>query len=92
MQILNEFDLFAKLTEGDMVALECLYHKRCLCTFYRKASLLKSNDCENDRSDVLYGIVLSEIINYIRKTFNLANTFHPVFLLTGLKEHVCEYI
>ena len=91
--ILNEFDLLAKLTEGDMVTLECMHHKRCLCTFHRKASPLKSNDCEKDKSDdVLDDIPLSEIINYIRKTFNFTNTFHPVFFLTCLCIHIKDIV
>ena len=66
--IFNKFDLLAKLAEGDMVALEYMYHKSCLCTFYKKASLLKSNECENDKSDdMLYGLVLSEIIKLYQK-------------------------
>ena len=40
---------------------------------------------ENDDDSVFYGIVLSEVINHIKKTFETSTGSHPIFLLAELR-------
>ena len=37
-QVLNDFELLAKLADGDMVVLEFKYHNNCLLAFYRRVN------------------------------------------------------
>ena len=40
---LQDFDLLAKLSEGDMIAQDAMYHPLCLLAFYKKAKSANDN-------------------------------------------------
>ena len=40
---LQDFDLLAKLSEGDMISQDAMYHPLCLLAFYKKAKFVNDN-------------------------------------------------
>ena len=87
-KLLNDFDLLTKIGDGDMVAMEKKYHNHCLCAFYKRVNNVTKNEIqmENDNDSVFYGIVLSEVINNIKKIFETSTSSYPIFLLAELRE------
>ena len=87
-KLLNDFNLLTKIGHGDMVAMEKKYHNHCLCAFYKKVNNVTNNEIqmENDNDCVFYRIVLSEVINHIKKTFETSTGSHPIYLLAELRE------
>ena len=54
-----------------MVVMEKKYQNHCLCALYKRVNNITKTEIqmENDNGSVFYGIVLSEVINHIKKTF-----------------------
>ena len=79
----NDFD-----GDGEMVAMEKKYHNHCLCVFYKRVNNVagKEIQIEYDNDSVFYGIVLSEVINHINKTFEISTGSDTFFLLVQLRE------
>ena len=86
--------LLTKTGDCDMVPMEKVYHNHCLCAFYKKVNNVIKNEIqmENDNDCVFYGIVLSEVINHIKKTFETSSGSHPIFLLAELRELLIKRI
>ncbi|VDI48816.1 Hypothetical predicted protein [Mytilus galloprovincialis] len=55
--------LLAKLSAGDMISQEAMYHKRCYSNLFNKARPQKICDAEEDNQ--FHGIVLAELVAYI---------------------------
>ena len=70
-KLLNDFDLQTKIGEDDMVVMEKKYQNHYLCALYKRVNNVTKTEIqmENDNGSVFYGIVLSEVINHIKKTF-----------------------
>ena len=63
---LQDFDLFAKLSEGDMIAQDAMYHPLCLLAFYKKAKSVNDNSAPIvDKEKKLHGIVLAELVTFM---------------------------
>jgi len=76
--------LLAKLSMGDMVALEAKYHTKCLLALYNRARKVKTDaQQETDREREISGIVFAELVMYIEETSLEASTA-PVFKLADL--------
>ena len=41
---------------------------------------------ENDNDSAFYGIVWSEVVNHIKKTFETSTGSHPIFFLAEMRE------
>lgn len=77
--------LLAKLSEGDMIAIEAVYHKTCLTALYNRLRESKTSQAKIDSESVIIeGIVLAEVVNYINSSKE-SNEDIPVFLLSDLK-------
>ena len=65
-KILQETILLAKLSAGDMVAIDAVYHLRCLVRLYKKADSVRDglSNC-NDRDKLLQQQVFVELQDYI---------------------------
>ena len=62
---LQDTVLLAKLSAGDLISQESVYHGKCLVALYNKASRGKPRN-ESSDADLLYrGIALAELITYI---------------------------
>ena len=79
--LLGDDKLVAKLSEGDMPAIEVKYHPSCLCRLYSKAAYLQKSGSNINEHAVMYEIFLSETTRFIRKESETA----PVFMFSELK-------
>ena len=61
---LQDESLLAKLSAGDMVAQDAVYHSSCLVALYNKADRL-SKDIDYESPSVIHGIALAELVSYI---------------------------
>ena len=53
--------IMAKLSEGDMVATEAVYHQKCLISLYNAQRSCRTKECKTEnQGSLIYGIVLSE--------------------------------
>lgn len=57
--------LLAKLTAGDMVAIEVHYHLNCLVALYNQARQIESSTNEESGDTSLEGIAFVEILSFI---------------------------
>ena len=71
--------LLIKIGDVDLVAMGNKYHNHCLCVFYKRIN--NETQMKNDNDSVFYGIVLSEVINHLKKTFETSTGSHPISLL-----------
>ena len=77
--------LLAKLSGGDMMSQDALYHTRCLVLFYRKVDQLNDSQCTSETNTQSHGIALSELLEYIEDR-RLESETKPVFKLTDLAQ------
>lgn len=66
--------LLAKLSLGDMVALEAKYHTKCLLALYNSARKVQAVQQEGIEDDEIAGIVLAELVMYIEEARFEAST------------------
>ena len=66
--LLEDSLLLAKLSAGDMVALEVKYYTKCLLTLYNKARKVRSDTEQGSNRDrEVSGIALAELVVLLRK-------------------------
>ena len=83
--LLSDEKLIAKLSESDMHDIEVKYHANCLCNFYRKLKTIEKQNKDYYENSITYSIVLSEVVNFIKKTLKTSQTA-PAFILSDLKQ------
>ncbi len=78
--------LLARLSEGDMIAVEALYHKTCLSSLYNRLREIKKSSRTNTDADsaIIEGMVLEEIVDYLKSSSESQEDI-PVFKLSDLK-------
>ena len=81
---LQDSRILAKLSAGDLVALEASYHRSCLISFYRRAEKTHEKE-EDDENGVLNGIALAELVDYIQNA-KLKSEKSLIFKLS----HLCD--
>ena len=65
---LQDFDLLAKLSEGDMIAQDVMYHPLWLLAFYKKAKSANDNSAPIvDEEKELHGMVLAEMLVFMQQ-------------------------
>ena len=78
----------AKLSTGDLVALEAKYHAPCLALLYKKEATVaeeeEKEDVENLRRPE--GIALAELVSYIEESHMSSAAELPVFKLAELAD------
>ena len=79
-RILEDNFLLGKLSAGDMVALDEMFHAKCLISLYNKANQCYGRDYD-DNEKYLHGIVLAELASFMEQP---ANTVDGVFKLKEL--------
>ena len=75
--------LLAKLSVGDLISQEAVYHAKCLVSLYRKASRYVPKNVEESEDNRIHGIVLAELITFIEESQTATETV-PVFKLADL--------
>ena len=78
---LEDKSLIAKLSAGDMMAQDALYHVKCLVSLYNKARDTKRT--LDDQDDINHGIALGELVSYIDDA-RIDSHVAPVFKLADL--------
>ena len=76
-------ELLARLSMGDMVALEAKYHYKCLLALYYRAKTTVEAEPKTDHEVVMSRIALAELVLYIEET-HLEEGTAPVFRLADL--------
>eukprot|EP00112_Aurelia_sp_Birch-Aquarium-sp1_P024416 Seg771.7 transcript_id=Seg771.7/GoldUCD/mRNA.D3Y31 product="hypothetical protein" protein_id=Seg771.7/GoldUCD/D3Y31 len=82
--LVKDTELLGKLSAGDMVALDAVYHAQCLVTLYnraRKESQVMNNEDSSERA--LAGIVFAELVTYIEDS-RAKSDESPIFKLADL--------
>ena len=65
---LQDFGLLAKLSEGDMIVQDVMYHPLCLLAFYKKAKSVNDNSASIvDEEKELHGMVLAELAAFMQQ-------------------------
>ena len=78
--------LLAKLSLGDMVALEAKYHTKCLLALYNRARKVQvEQQGAYSEDDEISGIVFAELVMYIEEVRLEASTA-PVFELADMAQ------
>ena len=78
--------LLAKLSLGDMVALEAKYHTKCLLALYNRARKVQAPQQQiSSKDDVVSGIIFAELVMYIEEVC-LEASISPVFKLTDISQ------
>ncbi|XP_072178978.1 uncharacterized protein [Diadema setosum] len=77
---LGDAELLAKLSAGDMVAIEAKYHRNCLRALYNKVRPAAPKDEDADR---LHGIAFAELVVFTEDTLEDGDNA-PVFRLSDL--------
>ncbi len=81
---LQDQSLLAKLSGGDLIALEAKYHIQCLVSLYNRARQSKeSHQQEDNEGTSNRAIALAELVTYIEET-RAENESVPVFKLKDL--------
>ena len=68
---LQDQELLAKLSVGDLIAIEAKYHNHCILALYNKAERqISDNDSDTytHKEQTCKGIALAELISYIGET------------------------
>ncbi len=60
---LNDTALLAKLSAGDMIAIEAKYRRKCLIALYNRAA--RSNCTDSNEEADLHGIASAELVAFI---------------------------
>lgn len=80
---LQDTVLLAKLSAGDLISQEAVYHTRCLVSLYNRARGLKTDSNQDKVTERLQGIALAELVGYIEET-RADSDVVPVFKLAEL--------
>lgn len=64
-QALGDKHLLSKLSAGDMIAVDAVYHCACLTRLYRKAEMVGCDMAESHKTRVMRAHVLNELIDFI---------------------------
>jgi len=84
--LLGDTELLAKLSPGDMVALDAKYHTKCLVGLYNRARKAKADGLKGtDQKEMFSGIVFAELVMYIEEA-HLDGDTAPVFKLVDLAQ------
>ena len=79
---LGDQSLLAKLSAGDLISQEAVYHSKCLVALYNKAQ----RSCDNRSEKVFQGIALAQLIAYIEDARAKSEDKIPVFRLAELTQ------
>lgn len=84
--LLNDSKLLGKLSAGDMMAFDAMYHSKCLTMLYRKAAYVKNPPPGESQDSICQGLALAELILFIEDSRNNDSDDEPVFKLSDLSK------
>ena len=77
--------MIAKLSAGDLISQEAVYHAKCLVSLYNKAGRLDQNTEDGDEK-IIEGIALAQLVGHIEESRAESVDNIPVFRLAELAE------
>ena len=80
--------LLAKLSAGDLVALEAKYHPQCLVTYYHKANEVQKDEEKTNHEKMCHGIAFAELVSYLDDLRNEKDSAHVIKLAELTKMYV----
>ena len=91
---MRDTKLLLKLSAGDMVALDAMYHKDCLSFFYnRHRSVTQSSKSKEKRCQLSAdSLAFAEVVSYIEEHERISTDTSHMFKLTDLKQLYCEHL
>ncbi len=87
-QLATEFrytQLLAKLSAGDMIAIDAVYHLKCLTSFYNRHRSQQRHSTDHSHQVNPQSLALAEVVSYIEEYGQLGENLNHVFKLTDLK-------
>ena len=76
--------LLGKLSAGDMIAIDAMYHAKCLAALYNKANRKQLGDDFDNTEKQLHGIALAELVAFIEEAYLDSEDEIPIFKLADL--------
>jgi len=89
---LRDTKLLAKLSVGDMIAIDAVYHFKCLTSFYNKHRSQQRHSTEKCHQINTDSLAFAEVVSYIEEYGKLGGDQNHVFKLTDLKAVYCEQL
>ena len=83
--VLQDENLLAKLSTGDLVAMEAKYHNACLTSLSNRARALDTEDKDEDHTLQLESIALAELVIFIKDSWSEADVI-PIHKLADLSD------
>ena len=81
---LQDQELIANLSPGDLVAQDAKYHSRCLVKVYNATKRTTEDNQQENSDGVFHGIALAELLSYIEETKMTDQSVAPIFKLSDL--------
>lgn len=87
-EIVKDYVLISKLSVGDMVSQDAMYHSKCLKSLYKKAEKANQSESYDNTFKQLQGIALAELLTYIEdcRYESLESNQAPMFKLADLNQ------
>lgn len=76
--------LLKRLSAGDMIAIDAMYHAKCLAALYNKANRKQLGDDFDSTEKQLHGIALAELVAFIEEAYLDSENEIPLFKLADL--------
>ena len=89
---LQDTILLAKLSAGDMISQDAVYHKNCLVALYNRAKRSRHENTQENTERQYQGIALRELVSYIEEICAESTTSIPVFKLTELAKLYSDWL
>ena len=87
-ETVKDYILIGKLSAGDMMSQDAMYHSKCLKALYKKAEKVNQSESKDNTFKQLQGIALAELLAYIEdcRSESLENNQAPMFKLADLNQ------
>ena len=89
---LRDTKLLAKLSGGDMVAIDAQYHLRCLAAFYNRGRTRKRRSNEAPHHINAESLAFAEVVSYIKEYGEIGGDLNHVFKLSDIKKLYCDFL
>ena len=87
---LRDAKLLAKLSVGDMIAIDAVYHFKCLTSFYNKHRSQGRHSTKTCPQINPQSLAFAEVVSYIEEYGQSGGDMNHVFKLSDLKALYCE--
>ena len=89
---LRDTKLLAKLSAGDMIAVDAQYHLKCLAALYNRERSRKRRLNETPHHINAESLAFANVVSYIEEYGQLGGDLNHVFKLSDIKKLYCDYL